>query len=640
MEAYSKARKLAQKAYRTALMKGNYPYLQVLDEILSFTKTASEVSLGLVEIPLELIAGTKTAGRTTAFSNNFLPLLPETSEFASKWIALYRAHLDEGIRDPITACEFMNRFYVIEGNKRVSVLKYSGAVSITGRVTRILPERSDSKEVRVYYEFLDFYQKTAVNYLWFSEEGSFKRLFKLLGKDPAQVWTDDEKLDFHSSYIHFTDVFEEKGGRRLSLTPGDAFLLYLDVYGYEGFWEKSYSQIRTEMEKLWKEFQIYPAKHPVELSMQPGAKTGKPVLRSLLPVPSAPLKIAFLHDKTASASSWTYGHELGRQHLNEVFDDEIETVSLENINTEEQGLSAIQEAVAHGSQVIFTTTPKLLGASIKAALLYPDTKILNCCLHTYSGHLRTYYGRLYEGKFLIGAIAGILTDTLRIGYLADYPIFGTIANINAFALGVKMTNPQAKVHLEWSSKQGTNPEEAFRDPDISYVSGRDFIAPERASRRFGLYDIRSGEGIHIASSIWHWGKFYERIVREILDGAWKKKDEKTINYWWGISSGMIDVICSKNLPSGAGWLVELIKREIAAGYNPFSGPIYAQDGTQKNKEGQSLSPEAIITMDWLLDNVEGEIPCIGTLKEEARPMVLLQGIPAFNGSAADSTGTA
>ena len=89
----------------------------------------------------------------------------------------------------------------------------------------------------------------------------------------------------------------------------------------------------------------------------------------------------------------------------------------------------------------------------------------------------------------------------------------------------------------------TNPEEAFRDPDISYVSGRDFIAPERASRRFGLYDIRSGEGIHIASSIWHWGKFYERIVREILDGAWKKKDEKTINYWWGISSGMIDVIC-------------------------------------------------------------------------------------------------
>ncbi len=86
--------------------------------------------------------------------------------------------------------------------------------------------------------------------------------------------------------------------------------------------------------------------------------------------------------------------------------------------------------------------------------------------------------------------------------------------------------------------------------------------------------------------------------------------------------------------------MELIKREIAAGYNPFSGPIYAQDGTQKNKEGQSLSPEAIITMDWLLDNVEGEIPCIGTLKEEARPMVLLQGIPAFNGSAADSTGTA
>ncbi len=625
MDEYAKARKLAQKAYRTALLKGSYPYLQVLDEILSFTKTSSEIDLGLVEIPLEQIAGTKTAGRTQAFARNFMPLLPEESEFASKWISLYQSHLEEGIREPVKACEFMNRFYIIEGNKRVSVLKYSGAVSITGQVTRILPEKNDSREVRIYYEFLEFYRLTSINYLWFSEPGSFTRLLKLLGKEPGHVWDDDEKLDFHSSYIHFTDVFEEKGGKSLPLTPGDAFLIYLDIYEFKGLWEKPYSQIRKELEKLWKDFASYHDKPPVELSMKPEEKSGKPVISRLIPAAPAPLKIAFLHDRTGETSSWTYGHELGRTHLDQVFPGKVRTSVYDGINTEELGLTAIEQAVRDGCRVIFTTTPKLLGASIKAAVKYPEIKFLNCSLNAYSGHLRTYYGRMYEAKFLTGALAGILTDVPLVGYMADYPIYGMTANINAFALGVKMTNPEARVFLEWSTVKDRNPEEEFRSRNISYISGQDLITPKYASRKFGLYDIRGKEMINVASPIWHWGKFYERIVRNILNGIWKKKD--SIHYWWGISSGMIDVICSKNLPSGSRWLIELLKGEIAAERcHPFSGSLRDQNGNLKNQEGSILSPKEIITMDWLLDNVEGEIPCAEKLVEAARAMVELQGV--------------
>ena len=120
---YIKARKKAQKVYRSQLLKGTYPYLQALDDLVSFSEITSESELGLIEIPLEAIVGTKTAGRKQAFASNFMPLLEENSEFARKWTALYRAHMEEGIRDPITAVEFMNRFYVVEGNKRVSVLK-------------------------------------------------------------------------------------------------------------------------------------------------------------------------------------------------------------------------------------------------------------------------------------------------------------------------------------------------------------------------------------------------------------------------------------------------------------------------------------------------------------------------------------
>ena len=115
---YSGALKNGRRRYQDALQKGRYPYLPVLDDILSYTEIVSEVSLGVMDIPLEKIVGTKTEGRTRAFADNFMPLLPEKSEFGAKWAALYDHQIHEGIHDPIVAYEFMNKFYVQEGNKR------------------------------------------------------------------------------------------------------------------------------------------------------------------------------------------------------------------------------------------------------------------------------------------------------------------------------------------------------------------------------------------------------------------------------------------------------------------------------------------------------------------------------------------
>ena len=139
----------------TLMPKEEQAYLQVLDEILPAYMTAGEVNLGLIDIPIDKIVGTKTKGRTHAFAANFMPLLSEDSEFGLKWRNLCNAHLsDADIRDPISCYEFLGRFYVQEGNKRVSVLKYFGATSIPGNVIRILPLESTSKEVRAYREFL------------------------------------------------------------------------------------------------------------------------------------------------------------------------------------------------------------------------------------------------------------------------------------------------------------------------------------------------------------------------------------------------------------------------------------------------------------------------------------------------------
>jgi basic membrane protein A len=110
-----------------------------------------------------------------------MPLLPERSEFGAKWTSLYKYQVEEGIQEPVVAYEFMNQFYVQEGNKRVSVMKYLGAYSIPGSVTRLIPKRTDDKENRLYYEFLDFYRISSNCDVWFSKEGSYKKLLELMG---------------------------------------------------------------------------------------------------------------------------------------------------------------------------------------------------------------------------------------------------------------------------------------------------------------------------------------------------------------------------------------------------------------------------------------------------------------------------
>ena len=132
-EQYQKALKLGQKQHRNDVVHGRYPYPQVLDEFFDEYMSAGRVEIGRVEIPMDQIVGTVTSGRKSTFSSNFMPLLPLESEFAMKWINLCAAHLgDEGIREPIVCVEYMGRFYVQEGNKRVSVLKSYEASTIPG----------------------------------------------------------------------------------------------------------------------------------------------------------------------------------------------------------------------------------------------------------------------------------------------------------------------------------------------------------------------------------------------------------------------------------------------------------------------------------------------------------------------------
>lgn len=181
-ELYLKAQKLALRDYREKMLAGQSPFLPVLDDILQNVPVENQIPLGQVDIPLNLLVGTKTTGRTAAFASNFMPLLDLKTEFASKWVNLCLSHLEEGIRDPIRCYEYMGRFYVQEGNKRVSVLKYFDATSILGNVIRVVPQYSDDPAVQMYYEFMHFYPITQNYLLTFTKPGSYARLQKSWAK--------------------------------------------------------------------------------------------------------------------------------------------------------------------------------------------------------------------------------------------------------------------------------------------------------------------------------------------------------------------------------------------------------------------------------------------------------------------------
>lgn len=626
-EDYSKAFRAGKKDYQSRMLRGEKPTLLVLDDIMPSRGTFREVSLGVVQIPVNQIVGTKTVGRSNSFAGNFMPILWDNSEFAAKWARLSSIHLEEGIRDPIKAYEYMNKFYVEEGNKRVSVLKYFGAVSIPGEVIRIVPDRTDERENRIYYEFMDFYKCAPINYIWFSNEGSFAKLQEAVGKKPEEAWSEEDLLRFSAVYTRFSAEYEAKGGNRLNITVGDAFLAFITLHGYDMVDEQTTNEMKTLIGKTWEEFEMLQEDDEVELKMNP-TQEKKPLLSLLLPLSSPKLKIAFIYEKTPGSSAWTYAHELGRLYLEQTFPDEVSTVSYENGTRENVG-DLINQASVAGCNLIFTTTPPFAQPSVKAAIANPEVKILNCSLNTSHRYIRTYYSRMHEAKFLMGAIAGAMADDNKVAYIADYPIFGTIANINAFALGAKMINPRVKVYLEWYSKKDVDLEERIQEMGISCISGRDMVIPEEASRLFGLYHMEYGHPRNLAMPLYHWGKFYEQLIRTIMDGTWKHDDNtsKAINYWWGMSAGVIDVVCSRYLPIGTKRLVDLLKATICAEeFNPFSGILYSQKGVIQEDPGRSLSAEEIMTMDWLAENVVGSIPRKEELADDAHPIIKQQGV--------------
>ena len=636
-EDYQKARHLGEKAYKKAVNEGKFPYLHSLDEEVPNCTKLPRISVGIRNIPLDMIKGTLTAGRQNAFAWNFMPILGDNTEFGTKWSQLYDSQAAEGLREPILVFEYMNHFYVQEGNKRVSVMTYLGASSITGDVQRIMPEESDDPKIPVYKEFLDFFKVTNAYLFNLTDPGAYKQMADIYGQNLTDKWPIEAFEDMRSNYYFFSKVFREKGGDTLQIETGDAFLRYLRIYGTGLLNAGSKAEVGKRITKIWNELLAASEDSDIAMIEEPGPKENKaPGLLNLLTGPAytaeKPLRAAFIYTKNPDISRWVYGHELGRNSLEEFFEGRVDAYALTDCNTEEKITAAFEAAAEDKADVVFATSPGLMEDCVRAAIKYPNMRIVNCSINLTSSAVRTYYPRMYEAKFLMGALAASLSEDHRIGYLADYPIYASVANINAFAIGAAMIDPYAKIYLKWSGVKNSRWEEEMRDLGLHIISGPDMIRPDEASRKYGLYSMKEdGTVENIAAPIWHWGKYYQLIIQSILDGTWSSRDSvkksQALNYWYGMSAGVIDVIYSGGLSYNSEKLVQMLKREIiSGGISPFQGEIHSQNSLICAAGDPMMSNTDIITMSWLNDNVIGSIPSEDELVDSIRVTVNVSGV--------------
>ena len=610
---YENARRLGQREYSRSVSKGQTGYLPFLEGILKNIDIVYEMDLGIIDIPLKKIVGTYTYGRSRSFAGNFMPLLKPTSEFAHKWTALCKAHLNEGIRDPIKAYEYLNWFYVVEGNKRVSVLKYFDAYSMQGQVSRLVPKRDESDaNISIYYEFLDFYKRTGINTVWFTRRNSFNRLFSYL-----ENFTPGYKAFVNSIDLPFRKVYLELGGQKFPITTGDAFLEYVTVYGMPD--EIDEQELKSRLEGFITELEQLSGKGIADVQTEP-IDTGESLISAFTTFvrPKKIFRVAFVYAKDTKTSSWTYSQEMGRNHVSKVLKDAVDTSFIDNVPESPEAYEALKRLAEEGNDVVFVTSPALINITLKAALEYPRTRFLNCSETQSYKHVNTYFGRIYEPRFLAGIAAGAVTKSDVLGYVGSHPVPGVINGINSFALGAQMVNPDAKVKVVWIDswddvKKAKEASETLICRGADVIAHHDTLSDPRVSGEYGVYAVPGGavganrSYRYIAAPVWNWGIFYEKMVRNLMNSSWKPfgAEQKVINFWWGLDSGIVDFFYSRRLvPAGTQKLLDFLKNMIISGtFHPFTGPIRDRDGNLRVKKGEFATREQIISMDWFVGAV-------------------------------------
>ena len=329
------------------------------------------------------------------------------------------------------------------------------------------------------------------------------------------------------------------------------------------------------------------------------------------------LKVGFIYLSSAKDAGWSYSHDLGRQRVSKI--PGVTTNFVESINDRES--TYIEPVIRHMAQsnydLIFATSYGYSDAVLKLAPQFPNVIFMHCGGNSPgASNMGTYYGRMYEARYLTGMVAGGMTRSNIIGYVAAYPIQEVVRGINAFALGVWEVNPDARILVRWT-KDWNNPlkekqvasELIELNADV-LTQHQDSPAIQIVAEKRGVYSIGHNHDMssfapkaHLTASIWNWGKVYANVIQAVSDGSWKSE-----NIWWGLEKGLVDIASfGPMVPEKLREKVLRKKKDIISNkFSVFTGPLLDQEGNVKGVAGKQATDEELLMMDWFLKGVVGK----------------------------------
>ncbi len=628
IEDYYSAKKLGDEAVRYAIKNGKSPYLPVLDALDEVDNSLREEKLGLMELPLNRIIGNKELGRTNAFANNFMPILDGGSEFSVKWSNVYDYYKSEGYRDAIKVYEYMNNYYVQEGNKRVSVAKYALGEDILADVTRIVPKKTDTKECKVYYEYMDFYRVTKNYFIVLSEPGSYKKLASLLDQDLEHEWPEELKVDLKSAFFNFKKKCQSALRVSDDFTLGDAFLIYISIFPMKTLFEDTETQIKKNIRLMGNDLLVGANVDNIAFLDEAPVAEKQGRIKSFLNgvkryTANSPLKVAFIYDADIEESRWIDSHEAGRLYVDEMTEDNVSTQNYICKADKSDFKDVLAKVVKDGNEIVFTVDEKMAEETLKEAIHYPNVKFLNCSVGNSYSSVRCYQGKLYEASFLAGVLTASRTLkkglNRRIGYLVRGANMSR-RNLNAFAIGVSMIDDECKICLKYSDNMSDEEcRMAWIDEGVEVYADIEYASVAGELGRPGVYFIKPEKDEFLCTPYYSWGRFYVQIVQSVLSGSWDVNEiigyTTAANYWFGLSAGVVDIRAPKISYQEKKLLGFLKNAMIHGDVDPFSGAIYSQNGLFQKDENfdkniipvkmTKMNAGRIAVMDWFNDNIEG-----------------------------------
>ncbi len=329
------------------------------------------------------------------------------------------------------------------------------------------------------------------------------------------------------------------------------------------------------------------------------------------------VKVGFVYIGSGGDAGWTYAHEQARLYLKEKLG--VETLFVENVSDEDNSsVPVMQSFIDQGCNVIFTTSFGYMEHTLDMAEEYPDVKFLHCSGYMDADNMLNYFGRMYQPRYLSGIVAGMKTETNKIGYVAAFPIPEVIRGINAFTLGVRSVNPDATVEVVWTSTWYDPATEkaaavALLDKNCDVIAQhQDTTGPQQAAQERGKWavgyncDTRDiAPKAFLTAPVWDWGPYYVDQVQKVIDGTWKSE-----NYWEGMNEGIVYLAPLSDIaPEGAQAKVDEMTTKIKSGeFQVFQGPIKDQSGNIKVPEGTALTDEEMLSIMWFVEGVIGTIP--------------------------------